>query len=147
MNDKIFLLSIEEAKKLPKCILRTRCEYWYWLRTCGYGALDVEVVYRNGNIDSEGREIVINFGSVRPAIRFDFQNEIERLPRTERGYVIYLGKKWIDISDCIGFPCLLKKNPFGTKSQFDFTSNDYETSKIRKWLLDWHKKKVKEITK
>lgn len=135
-NDRIFLLSAEEANKLPRLILN--CNQWWWLRTAGFDNELVATVTDYGQAFRSSKHAYNNYGGVRPAIRFDRHEEILTLDITNGGYYKYLGKKWIDITDYIGFPCLLKKKPFKAPSRFDATINCYATSEIRKWLLDWY---------
>lgn len=136
VNDRIFLLSADEAVKLPSEFLKSN--NWWWLRTSGYDNELVAVVTEYGKVLRSAKLAYNTNGGVRPAIRFDRHEEILTLNRTNGGYYKYLGKKWIDITDYIGFPCLLKKKSFEAPSRFDATTNSYAISEIRKWLLDWY---------
>ena len=135
VNDRIFLLSAEEATKLPKEFLKSN--NWWWLRTSGFDDELVATVTEYGRVFRSSEVANNTHGGVRPAIRFDRYEDLLNLDRTNSGYYKYLGKKWIDITKYIGFPCLLKKKPFKVIRRFDATVNCYAISEIRKWLLDW----------
>ena len=145
INKKFDLLTIEEALKLPKEILR--CEVpkgfngytvdekcCWWLRSPGYDK-NAAFVNTNGFINAYG-DNVYNECAIRPILRID-QSLLYSLPRTKKGYVKCAGIKWIDISSYLGEPCLLKKKCLEKTDQFDEKTNNYEQSKIKAFLENW----------
>lgn len=138
MEMKIDLLSFEEARKLPVEILqckapksfngfidnRNRNCRW-WLRSPGYFSDYAVLVEPYGTFCGCGNGFIVYCDNiaVRPALRIE-KALIEKLPRTKKGYVVYLDTKWIDISEYIGNPCLLKKKCLREASYFDLKSND-----------------------
>lgn len=136
MEDRIFLLSYDEARELPLKYLD--CGKRWWLRTGGESYIRAMVVEDNGAIDEEGYCIVFGDGKetkayVRPALTVD---NIDRLPKTKRGYVGYLGVEWIDVSQYLGKNILLARNPIGHWA-YNNKYNDYDISKVRRSLFEW----------
>lgn len=126
---KLFLLSEEEANKIPQDILA--CKKWWWLRTIikskyyeGNYALFVSA---GGHIDQIGLGINCDYARIRPAIRLS--SDTSNLKRTKKGYIKFGHRwesypnlnfkpiKWIDISEYVGFPCLLMKKPYTNYKQ------------------------------
>lgn len=65
-TDKVWLLSFDEARRLPKKI--RQFPRWYWLRSPG-SYIDIASLVDNvGNVDWDGGS-VSSSGSVRPAMR------------------------------------------------------------------------------
>lgn len=144
----LFLLSSEEANKLPEEILKCKALdsfngwkdkegycYW-WLRTPGMRNDIVASVY-DGRVKINGDNVYYVYNAVRPALRL---SDISALGRDEDGNIIY-GKlpdgsdiKWIDISEYLGEPVLLMKECLPNSHRFNAESNDYETSEIKKYL-------------
>ena len=84
-TDKIFLLSIEEAKKyfstnsaracMATSYAKTKGIYvgdnetsWWWLRSPGNFQLNASFIYLNGRVNSSGSSVNINNYGVRPAL-------------------------------------------------------------------------------
>ena len=143
---KLFLLSDEEAEKIPQEILA--CGDWWWLRspTCRWlrspSCCTKYAAYVNthGCMDDEDGLDIDDIACVRPAIHIKV-GLFNSLDRTKKGY-IKLGTKpngkpvkWIDISEYIGRPCLLMKKPIA-RCRFDAESNDYEKSEIKTRLAE-----------
>jgi hypothetical protein len=70
-QDKIFLLSIEEAERYFKnneeriAFYKGNREAWWWLRSPGYGSDSAAIVFVNGNVIDWN---IHHYGSVRPAL-------------------------------------------------------------------------------
>ena len=149
---KIDLLTVEEVKKLPVEILKcdvpkkfggyvSNNKCWWWLRSPGYFSICAAVVDTSGAVDEFGDNVNFDDLAVRPIIRFNKKEDINRLSKTKKGYVKFLGTKWIDISEYLNEPCLLKKECLEGAHKFDDQSNDYETSKIKVYIEKWFKEK------
>ena len=130
----LFLLSAEEARKIPQDILALE-DGWWWLRSPGNYSKGATVVYDDGSVSNSGRGINNGMVAVRPAIHIE-AGQLNFLYRTKKGYVKLGTKpngkpiKWIDISEYVGRPCLLMKKPI-EQHRFDEKSNDYNTSEIK----------------
>ena len=144
----IDLLTVEEAKKLPKkirmCdvpkkfdgyIFNNKC--WWWLRSPGYFSTYAAVVVASGAVGEYCNFVFDDFSAVRPVIRVT--ENIDDMEETKDGFIRYLGTKWINITEYIGTTCLLKKKCLKNPHRFDAKSNDYEKSEIKKYLEDWYK--------
>lgn len=151
---KIDLLSVEEAKKLPPEILQCKApknfdgyiddeNCCWWLRSTGYGSSRAAVVESSGAIEEDGIIVNCDIIAVRPLLKIT-ESLLKTLPRKKKCYVKYLNTKWIDISDYLGYPCLLKKKCLKKAHRFDSKSNNYEESEIKKFIEDWYKRKVKK---
>lgn len=133
---KLFLLSIDEAKKIPQYILA--CDSWWWLRSPGYDTNYAAGVYFDGVV-AEGGRVGNDFSSVRPALHL--KSDVSNFERTKKGYIKFGHKpdgkpiKWIDVSEYVGFPCMLMKKLYEYHS-FDKKSNVYEISEIYKRLQE-----------
>lgn len=153
---KIDLLTIEEARKLPKEILGCKapanftgqkngdgsCNWW--LRSPGPNVIDATCVFgEDGNEIVEDGDVIVFVRNVwfklgvRPALRI---SDISDLERDEEGNILY-GKlsdgtdiKWIDISDYLGEPTLLMMECLPEARRFDNRSNNYEISEIKQYL-------------
>ena len=125
--DEIFLLSAEEYKKYEPNILRIRC--WWWLRSPGLDSHSAACVYSGGSVDDLGHNVFLSNGAVRPALRIS-NLESSNLKVGDR-FVKY-DFPWIKIDDNLA----IAEVPIRFHS-FDEKSNDYKTSEIRKFLLNW----------
>lgn len=152
----IDLLTIEEAEKLPPEILQCKAPKdfdgvvddeditcCWWLRSPGYESRTAAFVGLSGDVCVSGVDVNCDYSAVRPALRI-LGSLLNTLPRTKKGYVIYLDTKWIDISEYVGSPCLLKKKCMKEAHIFDGKSNNYEESEIKEFIEDWYRRKVKE---
>ena len=153
---EITLLSYEEAKKLPEEILQCKTPegyvgfnasngncYW-WLRSPGYYCYDAANVSFGGWGYDDSNDVCSNL-AVRPALQNFTSDEIAEMPKTKKGYVKYLGTKWIDISEYLGYPCLLKETCLKEAHRFDAEINDYEKSEIKKFIEDWFEKRLNHM--
>jgi len=137
LEDKIFLLNVDEVEELP--IKYLKCKSWWWLRSPGYFQYSTAFVFSNGSLNDGGLYVGFEESGVRPAILLDGSENIE----SWNGDIVnYLGVEWVDISKYLGEPILLAVNPIAYK-RFDGKSNIYETSEIRKFLLKWLEEKRK----
>ena len=159
---KIDLLTIEEVKKLPQEISQCKAhEYFdgyineenrnciWWLRSPGYRDITAAFVSSYGSVYRSGNYVNHKFYAVRPVLRIEEESLIKTLPRTKKGYVIYLNTKWNDISEYVGSPCLLKKKCLRNASCFDLESNDYFKSHIKRLIEYWfcYKREQEELKK
>lgn len=150
----IYLLTIEEARKIPGDILRCKASKdfdglvddedrncCWWLRSPGYESRTAAVVGLSGDVCVSGVDVDCDYSAVRPALRI-LGSLLNTLPRTKKGYVIYLDTKWIDISDYLGYTCLLKKKCMKESHRFDIKSNNYEESEVKKFIEDWYRRSL-----
>lgn len=150
----IYLLKIEEARKIPGDILRCKAPKdfdgvvddeditcCWWLRSPGYESRTAAFVGLSGDVCVSGVDVNCDYSAVRPALRI-LGSLLNTLPRTKKGYVIYLDTKWIDISDYLGYPCLLKKKCMKESHRFDIKSNNYEESEVKKFIEDWYRRSL-----
>ena len=135
---KLFLLSVEEAEKIPQEILA--CDSWWWLRSPGGNSIYAMKVDYDGYARSNSY-VYSAYNAVRPALFLSSPLSELNLKRSKKGY-IKLGNKengksieWIDISEYMGKPCLLTKKPIG-QFRFDEKSNDYDKSEIKATLAE-----------
>lgn len=156
MKNTIDLLTIEEAKKLPLEILQCKPPKYFdgymneengncfwWLRSPGDSSIDSTAVRSSGYVDEDAGFVFNDSRAVRPALRIE-ESLIKTLPRTKKGYVMYLNTKWIDISEYVGSPCLLKKKCMKEAHIFDGKSNNYEESEVKNFIEKWYEKKLKK---
>lgn len=67
LDDKVFLLSIEEAEELP--IKIRKFSEWWWLRSCGGHAYYAPYVNFDGGVDNDGYHVDFDYNAVRPAMQ------------------------------------------------------------------------------
>lgn len=134
-DDKIFLLSIEEYKKYIDEI--PHMTTWWWLRSPGYNSRGVAFMSSYGYV---GYDIHLSYdnGAVRPALKYTNLNTIKS---KDKDCFVWNETKWkiIDEEKKIAISCL----PI-TFERFDNDSNDYASSEIREWLLNWFEESVKD---
>lgn len=151
-NNKLFLLSVEEAEKLP--IELCQCEApsqfdglvdngycWWWLRPlCDNSGYAAYVDY-DGEIFKRGDHVYYDEYSVRPALHLEPET-LKSLKRRYKDGTIHYGTsiegkpiQWIDVTEYLGKPTLLMKNCLEKPLRFDGYTSDYETSEI-KYILD-----------
>ncbi len=74
-KDRIFLLSIEEAKKYFKGNEDRNIGRWWWLRSPGRGSRSAANVFLDGSIYADGDDV--NYGrAVRPAFRINLKSKL-----------------------------------------------------------------------
>lgn len=129
MTDKIFLLSKEEYERYKNVIPPIKT--WWWLRSPD--AYDSESA---GDVDRDGwvhRSDVDDYDGARPALRID-NLESSNLKLGQR--IMLYDFPWVVID--VEEPLAIAEVPIGFH-RFDSESNDYETSEIRQYCLDWLK--------
>ena len=139
-DDTIFLLSVEEYKKYKNRIPSINC--WWWLRSPGdsssYAAGVYSSIYNSGAVDAGGLSVYRNDGAVRPALKFSnpdwFSDSGKKYKIGDR--IIAYQFPWIIIDEDLA----IAEVPIAFH-EFDSNSNDYETSKIRQFLLNWIKER------
>lgn len=135
----ITLLSIEEAKKLPKSILAI--DTWWWLRSPGNDVFPVAAaqVDRSGRIELDGTRVDGTF-AVRPALK------ISNLSNLKIGDVVEcLGMKWYyvgkgeDGDNLILSVEVIGEHCFNAVWEVwkDSVVNEFEGSDIQEYLNDW----------
>ena len=120
----ISLLTVEEAKQLPRSI--RRYEDWWWLRSPGECQYHAAYVFRVGTLDVDGYVVSGVSVCVRPAITVS--NAIFEIGET----IIIQGKKYVAIS-----PNRVLYNDEVVHHRFDMTTNDYDKSEIKKIVDGW----------
>ena len=70
-DDKIFLLSIDEAEKLFANDTSRAVGSWWWLRSPGDDQDGAAYVYGGGSLDVDGEYVYCDYG-VRPALNLKF---------------------------------------------------------------------------
>lgn len=122
-QDEIFLLSAEEYNKYKSLIPKFGC--WWWLRP-GYLSEYAAGVDYVGDVDSHGYYVDYIDGCVRPALRL--KSSAHPIGSRLMKYAF----PWIVIDSKLA----IAEVPIATH-RFDPESNDYQTSEIRQFLLDW----------
>jgi hypothetical protein len=72
-NDRIFLLSIEEAASYVAKDALFRMASWWWLRSPGRTSHGAAGVYDNNYIHIYGRNVIYSAAGVRPAFWLNLQ--------------------------------------------------------------------------
>ena len=134
IEEEIFLLSEEEYEnykdKIPKI------NFPWWLRSSSKNSKCAKWVY-DTPFSNIIEDIGIHFkGMVRPALKGTFDSYYGYINGKKIVYTIYCGITWIEIDRDL----YIAELPIGYK-QFDKKSKNYETSEIRKFLLDWYKER------
>lgn len=123
-QDEIFLLSVEEYEKYKDVIPKFSC--WWWLRSLGYGRYHAADVGNDGLVNSYGHDVYNSYHCVRPALRL--KSSAHPIGSRLMKYAF----PWIVIDSKLA----IAEVPIATH-RFDSESNDYQTSEIRQFLLDW----------
>lgn len=149
-KNELFLLSVGEVEKLPVAVRRCRtknnrgselnvnnnCKWW--LRSPGYNTDYVSYVMKNGDIHIAGARSDYSAHYIRPAMRIDyaFLSALENatIETDEDGHIRYKGSTWINVSEYLGYPCLLSLYCFPQPMRFDKESNEYASSEIKTYL-------------
>ena len=142
MNDKIFLLSVDEYEKyydrIPKYDAEDKdYEYWWWLRTPYkyFASSSSRAFFVDGNYGYVTYRNVGYSFAVRPVLDISEFTDLEitncRFTR--------LSAEWQVIDDNLA----IAVEPI-FNSIFDEETNDYEKSEVRKKLLEWYELKTAE---
>ena len=139
----ITLLSIDEAKNVPKEILQTNC--WWWLRSPGVSYLSVATIDydedrgNDGDVYEEGICVEDDEGGIRPALiiknlessHLQIGEKVECLHRTW----FYVGENLILSEYIIDFrsfnPTIIEGNRF-----LDSDIKRYLDDTLAKWLAE-----------
>lgn len=122
--DEIFLLSAEEYEEYKDVIPKFDC--WWWLRSPGDDSFDAAYVCCDGSVYHD--DVIYDDYCVRPVLRLKSCN----FPIGLR--IIKHNFPWIVIDGDLA----IAEVPIATH-RFDEKSNNYETSEIRQFLLNWIK--------
>lgn len=129
MRDKIFLLSKEEYENYKDKIPHINI-FDTWLRTAGKGT-NAAIIDRHGAVVEFGTYVGFECGAVRPALRinpdewfFDVEDESK---------LICCGVTWLQIDEGL----YIAEVPIAFR-RFDEKNNNYTTSEIRQFLLNWY---------
>lgn len=127
-DDEIFLLSAEEYEMYKDEIPHINT-YW-WLRSHGYNAKYPANIDVSGSVDNFGHSVENVYVGIRPVVKY---KDLK---------VSYKNKDKIIVN---GFPFIIidEENKIAIAEvpinfdRFGNDANDYETSYVRRWLLDW----------
>ena len=141
MNDKIFLLSVDEYEKyydkIPKYDAEgTDYSYWWWLRTPNkyYASSSSSAFFVDGNFGRVRNGIDAYYSAVRPALDISDFDDLE----ITHGRFTRLGAEWQLIDDNLAIAVEpIFDSEFGK-------DNNYETSAVRKKLLEWYDREAKK---
>ena len=131
-DDPIFLLSKEEYEKYKDRIPQIKC--WWWLRSPGDLSNYAADVHRDGSADHGGDIVYISGFAVRPALRI---SNLKSFNSGGKNKIVFNGVTWVKIDENL----YISELPIDFR-RFDSTSNIYETSEIRKFLLNWLEERV-----
>ena len=142
-NDKIFLLSINEYKKFEKNINKycTNVFCWQWLRSPGRYDDYTASVGRGNSIHAIGNYVGSPYVAIRPAFKLSKSTlDINENTKKKLGDCFYFKFKdkyysAILIGETETDYIFLADVPIAW-DKFDDKSNDYETSYMRKYLLN-----------
>jgi hypothetical protein len=124
MNDKIYLLSKEGYEKYKNVIPPLNCEWW--LRSPCYYSDCTSTVDCDGSVGDDGAYYYDPFVAVRPVIRIPYNNLIGTR-------IVMYSFPWIVIDNELA----IAEMPI---TFMEFGEDEYyETSHVRKFLLDWIK--------
>lgn len=135
-NDEIFLLSIEEYKRYKGDIPELKT--WWWLRSAKRRSPNASGVNRDGSVGDYGFDVYYDDGAVRPALKYSNLKSII-FESEDSDYFTWNRVIWKIIDRDSKIAISLTQIDF---KRFDIWSNDYCSSKIRGWLLDWYKSGV-----
>ena len=130
-KDCIFLLSTEEYERYKDKIPYIKC--LWWLRSPGDNAYRAAYVGNDGVARSSGISITDILDAVRPALRI-IPGQWRPTDRDDR--IFRCGMTWIKIDENL----YIAEVPIAF-IRFDKKSNNYNTSEIRQFLLDWCNKR------
>lgn len=128
MDDKIFLMSMGEYRNYRTLIPEINTNWW--LRSAGDNNFSAAIVNHNGSGNTSGKDVAYNGVAVRPILNVE-DADTSNLKFGDR--IIRCGFPWIVIEK--GY--VIAEVPIAFR-RFDVNSNDYDTSEVRRFLLDWY---------
>lgn len=128
--DEVFIPSVEEYEKYRDTM--PHIGMWWWLRSPGNDSPYTAIVYYDGSVYYDGFNVGHSNGAVRPMIHLP-SGTIEINAPVGAKINLY-NFPWVVIDKHLA----IAEVPIAFK-RFDETSNDYEESHIRQFLLDWIK--------
>ncbi len=146
VDAKLYLLSVDEAEKVPQNVRKFTA--WWWLRSPAQVANCARYVNRDGKIESETGGIVTGEGFVRPALKLDLSAvtfESDTRIFTVKPYVSlkntttkvhFNSMDWhlIDF-DATTVTLLAADDSFGTSAfKSDGSSDSYNNSTVKEYL-------------
>jgi hypothetical protein len=130
-DDRIFLLSIEEYEKYKKVIPHKNC--CWWLRSPGQWFNYTAFVTLDDSVCDRGSLVYDTRIAIRPAIKYS-----ETKLHTLNALFTKYGTTWVVIDPFEQIA--IAENPIHFM-EFDRCRNDYESSDIRAFLLQWDKER------
>lgn len=134
-DSNIFLLSTEEYKKYKDKIPHINCGWW--LRSPGYYSQTAVVISGGGIVQYAGYSVHLSNFGVRPVLRClpNFLGQWRFADTNDR--IFRCGMTWIKIDENL----YIAEVPIAFR-RFDEKDNNYQTSEIRQFLLNWCKERV-----
>ena len=123
---EITLLTKEEYERYKERIPLVR-DVW-WLRSPGHYDDRASIVLDDGYVNINGYSVDYFLVAVRPALK----SELLTLPIGTA--FIALGNRWIVVDDGVAI-----SQDVITHRRYDAESNNWETSELREWLIEWAK--------
>jgi len=134
-QDCIYLLSIEEYEKYKDKIPKFSC--WWWLRSPGLDQNYAVFVYLYGAINNFGNYVNNVNLCVRPVLNISNLKSFNRHHTfIDNDTLVHCGITWKRIDTDL----FIAEVPIATH-RFDAISNDYQTSEVRQFLLDWYEER------
>lgn len=130
-EDPIFLLSAEEYEKYKHNIPAIKCRWWLRSPSIEYQNC-ASFIHADRTLSNTGNPVNHALG-VRPVLKID---PTEFLLPDVLGRIIRCGITWIKIDKGL----YIAEVPI-TFERFDKSSNKYEKSEIRNFLLDWYEER------
>lgn len=127
-NDPIFLLSVEEYAKYKKKIPPVNC--CWWLRSPGKSHSNAVDVSSDHSIYNSGSYVRFDQSGVRPVLRLDPE---EWFFEYLQDRMVLCGVTWIEIDSGL----YISEVPIAFR-RFDEKDNNYQTSEIRQFLINWY---------
>lgn len=126
-GDPIFLLSKEEYEKYRDRI--PKLGWFWWLKSSGYGSYNAMYVGSDGYVSDIGVSVGNDNVLVRPALRI---SNLKSFNSGGKNKIVFNGVTWVKIDENL----YISELPIDFR-RFDEESNNYETSEVRKFLLNW----------
>lgn len=134
--DKICLLTKAEYRLYKSKIPRIDC--WWWLRSPHDGQRYVDSVMNNKLRDDCFLSLYHTL-AIRPVLKY---SNLTIEPSKKPNCFMWNEVRWVIIDE--KRKMAISEMPIAF-DKFDDKSNDYSTSYIRKWLLDWYEEAREEL--